>query len=625
MRTVNKPQFYHLVALYFLEVNPFTPRDIEDNLHYRDEGFATSKKSNDPRVLLAEERIKNDNIRKGKVPETIEHHIGISFRPPSLYDMQVAYLAASYTVEASLSWNGIGYGLRIAQMLGVHRKKSYGTHPTVEGELRKRVFWALVLQDRAHSSVFGRACSIQDEEYLRLDLPIACDDEYWRQSDPVQAFKQPEDKPSKVAYFNCMLRLSQIHAYALRTIYSINKSKALLGLVGSDWQQKIVSQIDSALNRWLDSIPPHLRWDPKIEDNLFFKQSVSLHASYYNTCIIVHRPFIPSPRNPTPPSSPSLTICTHAARTCISLVEEEFKRTGEVNEQHSLFMSAIVLLINIWSEKKSTASSEAVREMQLVRRVMQMIKAMEPWGQGSAKIWDALNNLVRLSEMSAAEQASAGSKRPRGAPLIQPNNTSDPLSMGEREIAGSRRVRNYQQHQRQTLHKPSQTDNRHSINPTIVPSQLHSDDQFSMFAPTSGVGPEHDTSQATYSALSSGDAMMNPAIDPVMEALLSMLSPTQYQQPQVAPSSATGDFTPDTGDTHSSSAWDNAMLPNSSTAVATSGSQVDSLFPPVTSSKYDPSANWSSAPSGFGYLEDWEAYLTNVRQDGDDVLAEHTS
>lgn len=42
-------------------------------------------------------------------------------------------------------------------------------------------------------------------------------------------------------------------------------------------------------------------------------------------------------------------------------------------------MSAIVLLINIWSEKKSTASSEAVREMQLVRRVMQMIKAMEPW------------------------------------------------------------------------------------------------------------------------------------------------------------------------------------------------------------------------------------------------------
>ena len=48
---------------------------------------------------------------------------------------------ASYTVEASLSWNGIGYGLRIGQMMGAHRKKSYEAVPTVEGELRKRVFW----------------------------------------------------------------------------------------------------------------------------------------------------------------------------------------------------------------------------------------------------------------------------------------------------------------------------------------------------------------------------------------------------------------------------------------------------------------------------------------------------
>jgi hypothetical protein len=52
------------------------------------------------------------------------------------------------------------------------------------------------------------------------DLPIACDDEYWLHPDPEKAFKQPDGKPSKVAYFNLQLRLSQIHAYALRTIVS---------------------------------------------------------------------------------------------------------------------------------------------------------------------------------------------------------------------------------------------------------------------------------------------------------------------------------------------------------------------------------------------------------------------
>ena len=40
-----------------------------------------------------------------------------------------------------MAWHGAGYGIRVAQMMGAHRKKSYGTEPTVEGELRKRAFW----------------------------------------------------------------------------------------------------------------------------------------------------------------------------------------------------------------------------------------------------------------------------------------------------------------------------------------------------------------------------------------------------------------------------------------------------------------------------------------------------
>jgi hypothetical protein len=51
-----------------------------------------------------------------------------------------------------------------------------------------------------------------------VDLPIACDDEYWLHPDPEQAFKQPPDKPSRTIYFNYLLRLSQIHAFALRTL-----------------------------------------------------------------------------------------------------------------------------------------------------------------------------------------------------------------------------------------------------------------------------------------------------------------------------------------------------------------------------------------------------------------------
>lgn len=53
-----------------------------------------------------------------------------------------------------------------------------------------------------------------------LDLPAECDDEYWSPPDPKDAFKQPPGKPSEMSFFIAYLKLSQILAFALRTIVS---------------------------------------------------------------------------------------------------------------------------------------------------------------------------------------------------------------------------------------------------------------------------------------------------------------------------------------------------------------------------------------------------------------------
>jgi hypothetical protein len=39
--------------------------------------------------------------------------------------------------------------------------------------------------------------------------------------------------------------------------YSINKLKILLGFVGQQWEQQIVAELDSALNKWVDAVPAH--------------------------------------------------------------------------------------------------------------------------------------------------------------------------------------------------------------------------------------------------------------------------------------------------------------------------------------------------------------------------------
>ena len=51
-----------------------------------------------------------------------------------------------------------------------------------------------------------------------LDPMTEVDDEYWENEDPELAFKQPEGKPSKIAFANCLVSLQKILAYASRTI-----------------------------------------------------------------------------------------------------------------------------------------------------------------------------------------------------------------------------------------------------------------------------------------------------------------------------------------------------------------------------------------------------------------------
>lgn len=214
----------------------------------------------------------------------------------------------------------------MAQEVGAHRRSKVRDRPiTAEDELWKRAFWVLVCLDRPVSATLGRPCAIQDEDF-DLDLPVECDDEYWDHPDPSQRFKQPLNKPSLISQFNLYIKLNQVLAFSLRTIYSINKSKILLGFVGPQWEKHIVAELDSALNKWVDSVPDHLRWDPNREDDDFFNQSALLYVAYYHVQILVHRPFIPSPSKPSSTSFPSLAICTNAARSCSHIVDFQRKR-----------------------------------------------------------------------------------------------------------------------------------------------------------------------------------------------------------------------------------------------------------------------------------------------------------
>jgi hypothetical protein len=216
------------------------------------------------------------------------------------------------------------------------------------------------------------------------------------ETEPDLSFRAQDDSEQ------CCLMLCKLRLISEPQQYSINKSKALLGFVGQQWEQHIVAELDSALNKWVDSVPDHrtcvvgllftaltlratlVRWNPHIEDDVFFRQSALLYANYYHLQILVHRPFIPSPRKPSSLSFPSLAICTNAARSCSHLVDYSRERLGPVLPhltviqsrrngvgppadrfvpQMSIFTSGVVLLLNIWGGKRSGININPVKEM----------------------------------------------------------------------------------------------------------------------------------------------------------------------------------------------------------------------------------------------------------------------
>ena len=173
--------FLQLIDLYFKHFNfmfsllhrPTFNRLIAEGLHFIDVEFGTtvllvcaigSRFSTDPRVLLPEA----DGSPVGNLSAGWKYfqQVRVTERPklnaPSLFDLQsycacpcflwfpschlrfrlqlwVFFMQGGSAPQAC--WIKIGFGIRIAQDVGRHRRMTYSSKPNVTDELWKRAFW----------------------------------------------------------------------------------------------------------------------------------------------------------------------------------------------------------------------------------------------------------------------------------------------------------------------------------------------------------------------------------------------------------------------------------------------------------------------------------------------------
>ncbi|KAF7328939.1 Fungal-trans domain-containing protein [Mycena venus] len=396
-----------LLNLYFTNVHPTIPilhrpsfeRSVARGLHLTDVEFGgtllsvlavASRYSNDPRVF-----VDGDTSLSGGFKYASQLQILRKSFNPSIYQVQMYCLLTLFALGASLpqsSWLYTGLGIRFLQQRGEHRRKPEVHEANAEDELWKRAFWSFIALERTVCLFLGRPMGLHTEEY-DTELPLEVDDEYWD-----QGFTQPPGTPSQLSFFICHLRLGEILGDAMRRLYGTKKSKLMMGWDGPEWEQRAVAELDSSLNDFQDSIPPHLRWDPENPpQDTFFDQSATLHITYNYARIVIHRPYIQKVAAPAGP--PSLSICAGAARSIIHTTDiwlHKLQRPPLPYLMNPVFVSGVILVLYMLSTKGAGPIDEKSKDLVLVATAVEVHKFAESRMQPVGSLTDLLRELWLL-------------------------------------------------------------------------------------------------------------------------------------------------------------------------------------------------------------------------------------
>ncbi|CAK7266664.1 Fungal specific transcription factor [Sporothrix epigloea] len=234
------------------------------------------------------------------------------------------------------SWALTGHLVAMAQNLGINVDCSDWQVPDWERGVRRRVAWALFMQDKWGALVYGRGSHIHADDWDvrpldHADFPeTAKDDDTEEGSAEIEKGKQT---------FLHMVSLTEIVSDILGKFFTL---KAL----GQD--QKLEAILESAkplqlkLKAWHSSLPQTLSVGDTVPRKL---SSVGyLHLAYYTAEITLHRAILRSHAVATDSSQDAYTITRHAAGTRFSSALEFVKRLKAEHLQSFWFFSSSLSL-----------------------------------------------------------------------------------------------------------------------------------------------------------------------------------------------------------------------------------------------------------------------------------------
>lgn len=252
----------------------------------------------------------------------VKQALDSSYHRPKLSSIQAALLLLQCLPEDALNpdhtyaWGLTCQALAIGQCLALHLDASEWTIPQWERNVRKRLSWALYIQDRWTALAYGRPVHIHNDDWVVTDLT---ETDFTDCRIPGSDEERMSLNVKGELQFRLLADLTTILSTVLSTYYtartSLDQNTVLLYLRA----QPVIAQLQA----WYQRVPPSLSTGIIYQRKLNFHGS--LHLSYYGVMIALLRRLIRSTALP-PRCSDDMTLSAirqlglHTAQAAANLV-----------------------------------------------------------------------------------------------------------------------------------------------------------------------------------------------------------------------------------------------------------------------------------------------------------------
>ncbi|OKL61816.1 hypothetical protein UA08_03028 [Talaromyces atroroseus] len=229
-------------------------------------------------------------------------HLSV-FQACLLYLQRLPLGSQSALADSPFVWSFLGSTVGLAASLGLHLEPRPWGIPAWEKRLRRRLWWAIYLEDKWRSLLIGRPPFIRREEWDVKDLDDADFVVDGLGDADMSAFFQHHLalEPEDGAIFKSLTDLAQVVDDIYQTFYTLRGSQR----TSEDFQASInaARPIRQKLQAWYSSLPDFLRIKTPHQPELCCREGAGvLHFAYLTLELFVYRAILrPLARSPPPP------------------------------------------------------------------------------------------------------------------------------------------------------------------------------------------------------------------------------------------------------------------------------------------------------------------------------------